>query len=251
MEEIVALLDQPLDDFVAVRNARAKELKAEGRKDEGAALAKVKKPSKATWLLGQVQRANPEDASHAAAVAGELETAQSGGGGDLRTLLRELKDAVDVLAHAGTELEGAPAAAEIALSLRPVLAEPDAREAWLEGRLLALPGEAGASFGDGGGGTGTTAARRKEQGEPEDEGPDPRALQAAERAVADAEKAVVKAEARRDDRAERVAELEARLASLREELDEATTRLEDAGRAVDEAEAAAADARAALDDLRG
>jgi methyl-accepting chemotaxis protein len=57
-----AVLDElysaPLDEFVARRNALAKELKAEGRADEAAEVAAARKPSVPLWAVNQLARRN-------------------------------------------------------------------------------------------------------------------------------------------------------------------------------------------------
>lgn len=45
-----------LDRFTAERDARAKELKAAGKSDEAAALAKLRKPTLAAWAVNQLVR---------------------------------------------------------------------------------------------------------------------------------------------------------------------------------------------------
>jgi hypothetical protein len=46
----------PLDRFTEERNTRAKELRREGRSDEAAELAKLRKPSVAAWAVNQLVR---------------------------------------------------------------------------------------------------------------------------------------------------------------------------------------------------
>ncbi len=48
------------EDFVAARSVLVKQLKAEGRKDEAAAVAKLRRPSVAAWALNQVAREYPK-----------------------------------------------------------------------------------------------------------------------------------------------------------------------------------------------
>jgi hypothetical protein len=48
------------DDFVAARTALVTQLKAAGRKDEAAAVAKLRRPSVAAWALNQVAREYPQ-----------------------------------------------------------------------------------------------------------------------------------------------------------------------------------------------
>ncbi|HEX7131880.1 MAG TPA: hypothetical protein VF228_04860, partial [Iamia sp.] len=139
-DEVTTLLAVPPEEFVAARTARVKELKAEGRKDEAAALAKLRKPVRLVWILGELARRHPDVASTAAEVAEELEEAQAAGSG-VRPLLKRFRDVVGQVAELADEIEGTVDRLEVGLALREVLADPDGREAWIEGRLLALPGD--------------------------------------------------------------------------------------------------------------
>lgn len=244
-DDVAALLAVPPEEFVAVRTARVKELKAEGRKEEAAALGKVRKPLRLVWIVGEVARRNPDVAGAAAGVAEELEEAQSGGGG-VRPLLKRFRDAVGQVAELAGDVEGSVDRLEVGLALREVLADPDAREAWLEGRLLHLPGDeeddapadelaprrakkaaakekaAKASAED--------AAERKAREEAE------AVRKAAEEEVAAAAEEVATATTARDEAAEAVADLEQQLADLQAELDEARTTAEAADEALADAE---------------
>ncbi len=139
-DEVSALLAVPPEEFVAARTARAKALRAEGRRDEAAALARVRKPVRLVWVVGELARRHPSEAADAAAVAEDLAAAQAGGGG-VRPLLKRFRDAVGGLAATAVEVGDTVDVMEVGLALREVLADPDARDDWLAGRLLALPGE--------------------------------------------------------------------------------------------------------------
>jgi hypothetical protein len=76
------------EEFVAARSALVKQLKAEGRKDDAAAVAKLRRPSVAAWALNQVAREHP-DLVTAALAAGERlraasDAALAGRPGELR-----------------------------------------------------------------------------------------------------------------------------------------------------------------------
>ena len=72
------LADVSPEDFVAARDALAKELKAAGRKDEAAEVKKLRKPTVPVWIAEQVRRHHDDavdtlrDASAAVAEAQEL-----------------------------------------------------------------------------------------------------------------------------------------------------------------------------------
>ena len=132
-EEVAALVAAGPETFVATRTARARALRAEGRREEAAALAGVRKPLRIVWQLVDVGRADPDLVARATTAAVDLEEAQAGRGGRVRAAMGALRTALDEVA------EAAGGSAEVALAARQVLADPDSRQAWGEGRLLALP----------------------------------------------------------------------------------------------------------------
>lgn len=146
-DEIAPLLAVPLERFVEVRTARVKALKAEGHKAEATALARVRKPTRLVWLVGELARRYPDRAGEAADVARLLDSATEG----VRDLMRRLRDAVETLAALAGEVAGPGDEAQVGLALRSVLGDPTARHEWQEGRLLALPhGDDRAGAGDDG-----------------------------------------------------------------------------------------------------
>ncbi|MGQ0618079.1 MAG: hypothetical protein ACT4PW_14010 [Acidimicrobiia bacterium] len=310
-DEIVALLSLPLDRFVAARDARARELRASGRREEAAALAKVRKPLRPVWALGQLGRERPEQVARAVAVADRLAAVQAGGAGgiaveptlaaplrpserqragrrwgasdsergrsprsqsgegDTRALLVELR-AVSAELTAGLGGDGGHQPAETALVLRTVLGDADARRAWADGRLLALPAGPGlGGLGDDGRPAevgGQTVVRRPlppaavRPAHPDrdavappapetapGDGPTAVAERRAEQrrrveerrrakaAVAPARKVLAEAERRQQTARARLASLEARLATLEAEVDKARTEAHFADRAVADA----------------
>lgn len=146
-DELVALLAVSLDTFVAERTARVKALKADRRKEEAAALGKVRKPSRLVWALGEVARRHPDEVTAVTVAAGDVETAQSGAGGSMREALSQLRQGLAGIVARATEVERALDEADITLAVRSVLADPDARQAWIDGLLLALPSEVAPSPG--------------------------------------------------------------------------------------------------------
>ena len=50
-----------LDEFTPARDAAAKELRKEKRRDEAAVVAKLRKPSAAAWLVNRLARERRED----------------------------------------------------------------------------------------------------------------------------------------------------------------------------------------------
>lgn len=233
-DELAALLAEPPEGFVAARTARVRALKAEGRKDEAAALAAVRKPVRLVWGLGELARRHHDEAE--AAVAAADAVAEPPEGESTRTLLRAFRDAVDELAALAPELELDPAT--VGLALRAVLADADARTEWAEGRLLALPEEGSGAVAprrpsprpDPAAAPAAAAARPRLRSVPT--GPDLEAQQAAEeaeraaRAEAEAAEeaeraALAEAEASAEAAEAAIAEAEDALARRREEVEEA------------------------------
>ena len=91
--------------------------------------------SSASWPVG-----TREVAAAAAAVAEQVEEAMGGGGG-VRQLLTRFREVVGEVAALADKLDGTVDRLQVGLALREVLGDPAAREAWVEGRLLALPGD--------------------------------------------------------------------------------------------------------------
>lgn len=80
----------PLGDFVATRNARAKEAKAAGERDLAAEIAALVKPTKAGWLTNQlVRRRRGEITPLLELGAGLREATASLSGDQLRELTRQ------------------------------------------------------------------------------------------------------------------------------------------------------------------
>lgn len=266
-DDVAALLAEPPEGFVAARTARVKALKAEGRKEEAAALGAMRKPVRLVWIVGELARRHPDVAATAAEVAEELEEAQAGGGG-VRPLLKRFRDAVTRVAELADEIEGTVDRLEVGLALREVLADPDAREEWLGGRLLALPGDDDADAEEPAARPARRApkkASKKATAAPKDEVAERRAQEeaaaearrAAEEEVAGAEAAVAEATTVREeaaaalsDREDHLTALEAQLAEARAAVEEADAALATAESALTEAESAhtaATEALAALD----
>jgi hypothetical protein len=268
--EVAALLSVPPEEFVAARTARAKELRAEGRKAEAAALAKVRKPVRLVWIVGELARRHPDVAEAAAGVAEQVEEAMGGGGG-MRQLLARFREVVGEVAALSDELDGSVDRLEVGLALREVLADPAAREAWVDGRLLALPGDeevatppdelaprraarkARARGRDATGADAGTDADAREEAERErqqEERAEARRL--ADEALEAARAEVEAARQAREEAGEALAGLEAELAELEAKVAQARDALDVAQSEVDAAEGALAtaeDATARLDAL--
>lgn len=95
-----AVLDElysaPLDEFVARRSALSKQLKADGRADDAAEVAGLRKPSVPLWAVNQLARRNKPAVEALLAASGELRTAI--GKGDREAFSDAQKQQADALA---------------------------------------------------------------------------------------------------------------------------------------------------------
>ena len=110
------------DEFVAVRNQVAKQLKADGRADEAETVKKLKKPSLAVWAVNRLARERPQVVEDLAELGRQVEAATADamkgeGAGALRELDRQRRHAVaDAAAAASAVAEeaGLPLSAAMA-----------------------------------------------------------------------------------------------------------------------------------------
>jgi hypothetical protein len=135
VDELRALLAEPLDRFVAARNERVKALRADGRREDAALLATVRKPSRLAARVAALARVDVDAAAGAVQAAEDLEAAQEGDG-DLREAMAALKPAIEAVLATGTTDDRL----DLGVPLRTVLADADVRQAWLDGVLVELPG---------------------------------------------------------------------------------------------------------------
>ncbi len=129
------LFSVPPREFVANRNAVAKELRAQGARDAAALIAKLRRPSVVDWALDTAAREQPEVVKAFLTAASDLRDAQAAAvegrtGGDVRGALQTLR---------------AAAAAVVAVADAVVLREATAggaQTAALTARLAAVAGNA-------------------------------------------------------------------------------------------------------------
>lgn len=135
IDEARALYQVPPREFVAARNALAKELKASGRKDDAAEVVALRRPRMPEHGLNLVADADPDlvdsfaTAVHAATTA-QRRAIEHGEGGALRAATEDLRRASGALADAAIralDAEGEKGEAqrmEILQLLRSVLSAP-------------------------------------------------------------------------------------------------------------------------------
>jgi hypothetical protein len=149
--EAEKLLAVAPDRFVAERNALAKKLRDEGRPDDAAAVAELRKPSAVVFAVNRAARDRPKAAQAAAEAALGVRDAQVGGDADAFTkALAELDNSLDLLAEVAVA-HLAPAGKKPSEAmrrrlrelLRSAVADDDSRDALARGALseeLEAPG---------------------------------------------------------------------------------------------------------------
>jgi hypothetical protein len=242
----------PLERFTPERNALAKQLRADGRRDEAAQVAAMRKPSVGAWAVNQLVRTQRRAVKQLFTTGDVLRRAQSellAGRGDAGTLLEAAKReraAVDwlvetargLLSSGGRELT--PAALDrVAETLHAAALDDDARALVQDGCLHQELRHVG--LGDGGAAAAPARAGRAGEKAPQ---PEPVAererrerLRAAQRADARARRAVERAqreledaEQRRDRAAQSLKEAETRVRVARQRVEEAAREHERAQR---------------------
>lgn len=139
------------DGFVAERNALAKKLRDEGRTDDAAAVAELRKPSAVVFAVNRAARDRPKAAQGAAKAALGVRDAQVGGDAEaFGKALADLDSSLDLLAEVAVA-HLAPSGKQpsegmrrrLRELLRSAVADDDAREALARGALaeeLEAPG---------------------------------------------------------------------------------------------------------------
>ncbi len=110
-DEVTRLYALPLDEFVAERNASAKTWKREGRKDDAATIAGLRKPSVVDSALNRTAQRDPRTTRAWADATRRADDAQSAtiGGGDpaaLRAAVAELRSATAAMVDAAVATIG-------------------------------------------------------------------------------------------------------------------------------------------------
>lgn len=239
----------PLDQFTNQRNALAKELRREGRRDEAATVAKLRKPSVGAWAVNQLVRTQRGDVETLFEAGDALQRAQAdllakrGDASALRQAVEAERAAAQRLADKarglldanGHELTSARLD-QVTDTLHAAALDDDARArvgaGCLERELVHV--------GLGGLGATTTAKERKQPDRERDRGRDraDRQQRAADLKAARKDEAAARRELERASRTQRTAEqrreqaaaelsnAEEALAGARELADEAKRKLE-------------------------
>lgn len=217
-DELYAL---PVGDFIAARDERAGEVKAEGDRETAAAIKKLRKPSSSAWLVNMLVRHREDEIAELAVLGDSLRDAQGNlSGDDLRSLTRQRRQLIDRLL---------PTARALAAELGHPVSESVLQE--LEGTLQAALVDASAAEAVTGGRLATAVQAETSFGFGSDPLPAPASIDTKRRERAAAKK-----------RAEEDAKDTDRVAGAQRKLDEATAAADTAERTADERREAAEEA---------
>jgi uncharacterized coiled-coil protein SlyX len=242
------LYEVPPEEFIALRTARQDEARAGGDKVLAKAIGALPKPSTAAWVSNLLVRAQRPEIEGLVELGGLLREAQENLAGDqMRVLSSQRSQLVSALTRQASALARArgrrissAVADQVEETLRAAMADPEAGEALLTGRLTSPMSYSG---------LGTTVSR-----------PDLRLVRppAVERTppAGSSRPAATQARPSADERKrarerEREAARRAAEQQRRRELEEARRAADEAAALADEAQAAAEDERQRIDELEG
>jgi hypothetical protein len=235
------LYGAPFGEFIARRDAAAKELRKEKRREEADAVKALRKPTLSAWAVNQLARQDRERLDGLLAAGAALRQAR--GGDTLRDATRDERAAVDELASSAVALlrEAGEKVTEKTLSevrdtLHAAALDDAARELIAAGRVVEVQRATG--FGFPFGAPAPEAAPRRSK-----------RARKAESGKADEDAAAARAEAEAAARAEREARRE-RVKAARAALREAEQELRTRERAVTAAEKALRAAQREADEAR-
>jgi hypothetical protein len=285
-DEADDLYGLPLDAFVAERDALAKRLRADKKRDEADAVKALRKPSVAAWGVNQAVRSQPKAARALWKAGDALIAAQDdllAGKGDaaaLRAATEGERDAVDALMDAarglltgeGRDL-GEATLERVRDTLHAAAIDPEARDDVAAGRADRERSHAGlGAFGgavaptparrSSGSATKTPKARGRVADKPEEDKPKARATKKQagptkaqreaeeKRAAAEERKATAERERERREAARAKSDAERELREARKALEKAERAADRANARLEEVQAVADEANAALDDAQ-
>src|SRR3954463_13745858 len=137
------LYEVPPEEFIALRTTRQDEAKAEGDKALAKDIGALPKPSAAAWACNLLVRSHRDEPEGLVELGGLLREAQEKLAGDqLRALSSQRTQLISALTRQATALareHGRPVSTSVAdqieETLRAAMADPEAGEALLTGRL--------------------------------------------------------------------------------------------------------------------
>ncbi|MDN5855050.1 MAG: hypothetical protein L0K86_19815 [Actinomycetia bacterium] len=139
------------EEFVASRNARAKEVRADGDRDLADRIRKLPKPRTSAWVLNMLVQRHRDEVDDLIALGGHIRNAQAGSDdSDLHDLHRERRRVTAALAQRARAVAyelgyevGDEMAAEVENTLRAAMADAAGAAALRTGQLIATFGNAG------------------------------------------------------------------------------------------------------------
>jgi outer membrane murein-binding lipoprotein Lpp len=236
----------PPEEFIPARKEREAEARAAGDRGLAQDIAGLAKPSTAAWVCNLLAHEQPDEVAQLVELGGLLREAQENLAGDeLRALdvqRRQLVAALTRQARALAYRQGhsvtTTVAGQVEDTLRAALADPDAGEALLAGRLTTALSYSGLGTGERPDLRVVPPARRERPVQPE--------RPARKRAAGRDDGAAGRRERERAEAERRAAE-----ERRRRQLEEARAAADEAATAADEAAAAEEGERARVDELRG
>lgn len=133
----------PLADFVAARDAMAKDAKAAGAKEAAAWIKGLRKPTQAAWVANQLAREDPDGVAELIGLGQQMRKATTAmDGAKLRELTSRRRELVDALlrkaralARDGGQRPSPELIDAISETLLAAVADPDAADGLRTGRL--------------------------------------------------------------------------------------------------------------------
>jgi hypothetical protein len=249
------------EEFTAARDTEAKRIRASGDRESASAIAGLRRPSLAAWLVNALVRHRHDEVEQLLALGEALRSAQQGLAGDqVRALGRQRQQVLAVMGRQARALArelGHPVSEDVGLEVEQTLgaamADPAIAEAVRSGRLTSPTSYAGLGLD-----ADTSAATSRRLAVVHEA---PKETPASERpakgrrttpAPDDDERARREEEARRREAERRAAELEqarAEAAEAEQALEEAATAAREAQERHGEAEQAVEEGRARVDQL--
>ena len=255
MEEADALYEVRPEEFVEARTALAKELRRAGRRDDAAAVAKLRRPSVAAWALNQVARQAPDVVEAAVAAGAALRAATdravAGDAGELRSATAAERVAANAVVKAAAVHLGARSEAlapALLATIRVAALDGKVADQLQRGVLVTEQAQPGFGFGVELEGTAPAPRARTTPSPKAKAKPTGRAKAAPKVTTSDAAAAKEKADRAAAREAERVRKKE--LAARQRTADRKQREAARLAKEADEAEAAARDARAAAAEAR-
>ncbi len=227
-------------EFTAARDARARQMRAEGQRDVSEQIKKLTRPTASAWLVNLLVRDAADEMKRLFEIGDALHVAQRSLAGDrLRELSGQRRQVIADLLPMASRLAATarlPASAailgEVKATLEAALADPQARAAVQSGRLTR--GLAYAGLGER---EPPAASARSARSRTASRARPPRPATGAARRREEADRSVREAEAGADAAAAALADAERTSAGLSDERQLARRRIDNARRELSEAEA--------------